>query len=266
MWTYIKQKSYSENFDIIYDEEDKNKIIYDNNFRWIKDSNIESYEYSNNIIDKNIIKNNILSHNNLINHSGVCFTKKFWDSTDKYNNRLKYRNDKPYEDLSLWYRAFENNLKITVINKNLIYYRIHNNQIGSQLKEIQNTGIKLNTFKDGPNLVDYQIGVLLDINTNDINKIENLNKNIFPDKEKYYFLYVHRNDEIDIKNYLVNLNISYDIICFDNKIENYNEIINLFDVSIELNSDYLFIIKDLNINFVINSFNSENKEYIILKI
>ena len=268
MWTYIKQKSDFEEFDIIYDEEDKNKIIYDNNFRWINDSNIESYEYSNNIIDKNIIKNNMLSYNNLINHSGVCFTKKFWNSKDKYNNKLKYRNDKPYEDLGLWYRAFDNNINITIVNQNLIYYRLHNSQIGTKLKEIQNTGIKLDTFKDGPNLVDYQIGVLLNINLNDINKIENLNKNIFPDKKKYYFLYVNENDEIYIKNYLINLNIEFSIFCYnDNKLENYDEIINLFDVSIQLNSDYLYIIKNLNIDFIINNINiGDYDKYKIIKL
>ena len=264
MWTYIKQKSDYEDFDVILN--DINKIIYDTDFKWIKDYNIEDYQYGNNIIDANIVKNNILSSNNLINHSGVCFTKKFWDSTDKYNNRLKYRNDKPYEDLSLWYRAFENNINITIINQNLIYYRIHGSQIGSQLKEIQKSGVNKETFNDGPNLIDYQIGILLDINFKDIQKINNLNENIFPDKEKYYFLYINEDDESNIKEYLKDLNISYNIVCYNNKLENYKDIIKLFDVSLELNSDYLIIIKDLNINFVIDTFNIENNTYDILKI
>ena len=269
MWTYIKQKSDYEEIDVIYDDENKNKIIYtNNNFSWIKDNNIENYPYSNNIIDKNIIKNNILKHNNLINHSGVCFTKKFWNSTDKYNNKLKYRYDKPYEDLGLWYRAFENNINITIINQNLIYYRLHKSQIGSQLKEIQNTGIKIDTFTDGPNLIDYQIGILVNINYENIYKIENLNKNILPDKQKYYFLYVNENDKNNILNYLNNLNIFYDICYYDdNKIENYEDIMKLFDISIELNSDYLFFIKNLDIDFMINNINiGDYKKYKIIKV
>jgi len=269
MWTYISQKSHSDEIDIICNSLDNNKIIYeDNNFKWIKDDNIENYPYSYNIIDTNIIKTNILSLNNLINHSGVCFTKKFWNSLDKYNNKLKYRNDKPYEDISFWYRAFENNINITIINRNLIYYRIHQSQIGSQLKEIQNSGIKKDTFCDGPNLIDYQIGILVNINFSDIYKIKNLNKNIFSDRQKYYFLYIHKNDEIGIIEYLNNLSISYSIICYDNnKLEDYNNIVNLFDVSIELNSDYLYIIKELNNDFTINSFDIENNNiYKVIKV
>jgi hypothetical protein len=269
MWTYINQKSESEEIDIICNKYDVNKIIYeDNNFKWIKDDNIENYPYSNNIIDTNIIKNNILSLNNLINHSGVCFTKKFWNSTDKYNNKLKYRNDKPYEDISLWYRGYENNINITIVNQNLIYYRIHQSQIGSQLKQIQNSGIKIDTFCEGPNLIDYQIGILVNINFSDIYKIENLNKNIFSDRQKYYFLYIHKNDEIGIIEYLNNLSISYSIICYDNnKLEDYDDIVNLFDVSIELNSDYLYIIKELNSDFIINSFDiAYNDFYKVIKV
>ena len=267
MWTYISQKSDIEEIDTICYDLGENKIIYDeNSFKWIIDNDIENYSYGHNIIDTNIVKNNILSYNNLINHSGVCFTKKFWNSLDKYNNRLKYRNDKPYEDLSLWYRAINNNVNITIINKNLIYYRIHKGQIGSQLKEIQNTGIKKETFCDGPNLVDYQIGILININYNNIHKIENINKNIFNDKQKFYFLYINENDEINIKNYLSNLNIEYSIICYNNnKLENHEDIIKLFDVLIELNSDYLFIIKDLNNDFVINNINIENNSIYQIK-
>jgi hypothetical protein len=269
MWTYISQKSDFEEIDTICYDLGKNKIIYDdNNFKWIKDNDIENYPYGDNIIDKNKVKNNILAHNNLINHSGVCFTQKFWNSVDKNNNRLKYRNDKPYEDLSLWYRGIDNNINITIINKNLIYYRIHKGQIGSQLKEIQNTGVKKETFCDGPNLVDYQIGILVNINFYDIHKIENINKNIFNDKKKYYFLYINVNDNINIKNYLSNLSIEYSIVCYNNdQLENYEDIIKLFDVLIELNYDYLCIIKDLNVDFFIEHINIENNSiYDFIKI
>jgi hypothetical protein len=244
MWTYIKQKNEYEEIDIIHEEKISINHVYPDQ-----------------------VKNEMFNFHNLINHSGVCFTKKFWNSTDKYNNKLKYRNDKPYEDLSLWYRAFENNIKITVINKNLIDYRIHNSQIGSILQDIKKTGIKKKTFCEGPILIDYQVGILLDTNFNDINKIEQINKNIFPDREKYYFLYVNKKDELNIKNYLEDLNILYDIIFYNDKLENYEEIIKLFDVSVELNSDYLFIVKNLDIDFIIDNFNiHEDYNYKLIKV
>ena len=63
-----------------------------------------------------------------------------------------------------------------------------------------------------------------------------------------------------------NINIFYNIFCY-NKIENYEDIIKLFDVSIELNSDYLFFVKDLNIDFIINNINIGNYDkYNIIKV
>ena len=41
-----------------------------------------------------------------------------------------------------------------------------------------------------------------------------------------FFLYIHQDDEINIREYLNNLNINYIIVCYnDNKLENYNIII-----------------------------------------
>jgi hypothetical protein len=238
LWTYIKQKNKYEEIDIPDEEKISFKHIYPGQ-----------------------VKNEMFNFHNLINHSGVCFTKKFWNSTDLYNNKLKYRNDKPYEDLSLWYRAFKNNINITIINQVLIYYRIHNNQIGSILQDITMKGIKKETFCKEPKLINYQIGILVNINSNNINKIDKINKNIFPKREKYYFLYVNEDDRLNTSNYLENLNILYDIIYYSNKLDDYEEIIKLFDVSVELNSDYLFIIKNVDIDFVINSFNIDENEY-----
>ena len=76
--------------------------------RIVKITSIPMVKYNYEYIKKEILENK----NNVINHSCICFTKKFWNSLDKYNNKLRYRNDKPFEDLSLWYRAIDNNIKI----------------------------------------------------------------------------------------------------------------------------------------------------------
>lgn len=68
--------------------------------------------------------------NNVINHSCVCFSKKFWiDGRDKFGNKLRYRDDKPYEDMTLWMRAIEGGVNMCVINHKLIMYRRHSRQI-----------------------------------------------------------------------------------------------------------------------------------------
>ena len=40
--------------------------------------------------------------------------------------------------MTLWKRVLNNNLNITIINKCLIYYRIHSNQIGGNNESIKN--------------------------------------------------------------------------------------------------------------------------------
>ena len=63
-----------------------------------------------------VVEEVTLSKDNPLNHSGMCFTKKFWNSKDIYGNKLRYRNDVPYEDLTLWRRAVTNkNINITII-------------------------------------------------------------------------------------------------------------------------------------------------------
>ena len=41
---------------------------------------------------------------------------------DRYNNLLRYRDDKPYEDLGLWIRAIQNNIPILNTQDNNSYW------------------------------------------------------------------------------------------------------------------------------------------------
>ena len=108
------------------------------NFLWTNNNSYDLEFYENNLnlasdekINYNDIKKTILGKNNIINHPSICFSKKFWDFKDKNGHYLRYRNDLPFEDLSLWYRAVINDIPISIVNKHLLFYRLHNNQIGS---------------------------------------------------------------------------------------------------------------------------------------
>ena len=234
LWNYV-----DENNNIL--KNINNTIYYKNNkFIWEK-NNIEKIYFNNDKINYNVIKNILIKQDNIINHSGVCFTKDYWKSTDKYNNLLRYRNDKPFEDLSLWIRSVQNNIPIDIINWNLIHYRIHNNSIGNSQKK--NT--KDHTFKNKINLCNFIVGFLLIIQTKDDFKlIKNINEN----KNYNIFYYVYISDSL--KNNFNNLDkkIIYNskVITFNKQINNINKIIKLFDISIINNSEYFFYIKDNN--------------------
>jgi hypothetical protein len=225
LWTYIKENE-NENDKIL--TTGHNKFLYKNGFYWYQSENIEDGDYSNEI-QYSVIKENLLKNNNVINHSGVCFTKKFWSSYDKFGNLLRYRNDKPFEDISLWIRTVSNNLPVSVVNSNLIYYRIHDNQIGEQMKS------KQKNFADAPNLCDYELGIIIDKNNiNNINKIET---NFITNKKKFYFIFCNIDEnilrEININKFLIDpSNIDLKNKILENKIV------------LQLNSDILVYFKD----------------------
>jgi hypothetical protein len=193
-----------------------------NAFNWIKlndlDKDIKNLNISfNPKIKLEIIKNNLNKKNNVINHSGICFTKKFWNSLDIHGNKLNYRDDKPYEDLSLWIRAVNNNIKIGIVNKYLIYYRIHDNQIGTQKNNKDKINVKeKKTFKNDIDFTATRKGLLVKIyNYNELEdffiKINNL--------EKYHYFYFYLENSLENKyvEYIETNNINNSMyIIFDN--------------------------------------------------
>jgi hypothetical protein len=249
MWVYINENNLDK--DDIYTKGENTIFYIKNNFNWIKlkdlDKDIKDLNYSLNIkIKLEIIKNNLNKKNNIINHSGICFTKKFWNSLDVHGNKLNYRDDKPYEDLSLWIRAINNGIKIGIVNKYLIYYRIHNNQIGTQKNNKDNINLKeKKTFKNDIDFTEIRKGLLVKIyNYNELedffNKINNL--------EKYHYFYFYLENSLENKyiEYIETNNIDNNTyIIFDNNssLNNDIEIINLFDVKLEMTCDKLYIYK-----------------------
>ena len=110
---------------------------------------------------ESVLKQFMIKHN-VINHSGVCFSRKFWiDGRDKFGNKLRYRDDKPYEDMTLWMRALSGEVRICVINHKLIMYRKHENQITTSDK----SGRK-------PDFREIRYGILLLVDQENIGGLE----------------------------------------------------------------------------------------------
>ncbi len=74
--------------------------------------------------DKDLKKELDINHN-ILNHSVICYTKKFW-------NNFKYYDENAIgkEDLLLWQRALNSGAKVHIIDKILCYYRLSANQTG----------------------------------------------------------------------------------------------------------------------------------------
>jgi len=149
-------------------------------------------------VRKRLVENN----HNVINHSGVCFTRKFWEGFDENGNKLRYRNDKPYEDLTFWTRAIKNDYLLTVINENLINYRLHENQIGNQ----NNNNESADKGFTQPDYTPIRYGIITIVDKQKVNLINNFlnyyHYDFFVNKKKT--LFVITDDKNYIKNYFKN--------------------------------------------------------------
>ncbi len=74
------------------------------------------------------IKERLDINHNVIAHPCVAMSKNFW-------TKLRY-DDKsiPREDLELWQKGINEGYKFFIIPKNLLYYRLHQNQISNKQK------------------------------------------------------------------------------------------------------------------------------------
>jgi histo-blood group ABO system transferase len=129
-------------------------------------------------IDMNEIKIQLNNNHNVLVHPCIAYTKEFWNSYDEFDNLLRYRNDKPFEDLTLWTRAINNKIPITIINEPLISYRIHDNQIGEQnKKDIKDKNVD-SGFVLEPNKEEKRIGIFIIATGNYIYYFEKLLESI----------------------------------------------------------------------------------------
>jgi hypothetical protein len=164
-------------------------------------------------INFNDIKEQLNKDHNVMCHPCITYTKEFWNSYDKYNNLLRYRDDKPFEDLTLWKRAINNNINMTIINEPLINYRLHENQIGEQSKKVILSSDVDSGFVDKPNDDKKRIGIFLIATGNYIGYFEDLLKSV---EEKFLIdfpkVYIISTDNVEYtKNICNKYNVKYKI-------------------------------------------------------
>ena len=73
--------------------------------------------------EQEYIKKEFIKNHNIIAHPCVCYNRFFWNMIGPYKHIV------PKEDLMLFKKgALNNNIKIHITKKFLLYYRIHDNQ------------------------------------------------------------------------------------------------------------------------------------------
>jgi len=177
LWYYIQENNNDDNITLVFTPE---KLL-----------NISTFDK---YISSDVINTNLNNNHNVINHSCVCFSKSFWYRFDNFGNLLRYRNDKPYEDMTLWTRAVNGGAKIAIINDYLIYYRIHENSICGQIKH------SINVSK--PNKYNYNLGFLLVATGSYItyvaDVINSIVKYFLPEHKKTFFIFTDKPTELKI--------------------------------------------------------------------
>jgi hypothetical protein len=230
----------------ITEENDDDKIM----FEW--DSNRYGFN-QNDFISKNNstyidienIKRQLDNNHNIFNHPNICYTKEYWQSYDIYGNLHRYRDDKPFEDLSLWQRSIESN--ITIIPESLIYYRLHKNQIGEQSKKENKDENIDGGFMIEPSKDKSIVGIFLVCTGNYIYYVEDLIKsvenNFLRDYKKIYIIATDNVKYID--KLCKKLNVKY-IYNYINKkgfpldtLYRYKYLLD-FGIKIEMYCDYIY--------------------------
>ncbi len=258
MWEYIDS---NDNLLKIYNSSDIKCTISPDNKQILYEDIVKRFE----------------KNKNVINHSGVCFTRKLWLSMDENLNLFRYRNDKPFEDMSLWIRIINSGYKVGIINQNLISYRIHQNQI-TQNKNNPNMSKYMDLdFNFKPDTAKRRIGICFIYNDTKSNinilkqYLKSLNQYFIPDTNIKKILYIQTNNQNEIIDLLNKYNLQ--IECYFNPIDsdnNFNDLnwIKIFYPKTELDTDLLYW---LPINNTINQIisieqisNQKNKPFIYI--
>lgn len=171
-------------------EKDNDDVV---TLEWTPDKyGFEDICESDKYIDIENIRNQLNKDHNVFNHPNICYTKEFWTSFTKNNILLRYRDDKPFEDLTLWQRACESFDNITIINKILINYRLHTNQIGEQNKKDNKDKNVDGGFKQDPDKNKMNIGIFCVCTGNYVNYVKQLIESVeqyfLTDYKKCYFI------------------------------------------------------------------------------
>lgn len=216
---------------------ENNTMIFDREFYYItKKEQLQPttpikipYEKVHSQIEKN---------SNIINFSGLCFTKKCWNHISN-NINIRFRADFPFHDLSYYKRIINANLKISIVNRNQVFIR-------KCYKPIINyysmpLPLSLRNMNIEPNISKYIIFIFYYFN--DIKSLESLLK-LEPKLNEitlYFFIISEKVDELISYN-------SNNIKILNYKNFTIKEILELYGFSINLFCDFIVFIKNYNEN------------------
>jgi hypothetical protein len=126
---------FNTNLDDFYDEkriEKQLKILQNgfdvvsSDFCYIEDvDGVDKIKHHMKIKQYGDIELNLNKNHNVIAHPSVAINKRFWD-----NNRYDITKT-PSEDLHLWKESIKKGFKFFIHDEELLFYRIHNNQVSS---------------------------------------------------------------------------------------------------------------------------------------
>ncbi len=100
--------------------QDGNDLVA-SNFTLMNEKGKEYHRHSFQYLD---IESELTKDHNIIGHSSVAYSKKFWGTGSKYNPA-----EIPYEDLKLWKRSVAKGDRIKILPEYLMYQRIHSNAV-----------------------------------------------------------------------------------------------------------------------------------------
>jgi hypothetical protein len=110
----------------------------------------DSVTLHKNILQFGPITVNLNADHNVIAHPVVAMSKKFWEGNRYVPDEI------PREDLLLWKRAVNNGYKFYIHPDELLFYRLHENQVtGNNLRNGNNPGT--NVLNKNPDIINGSI-------------------------------------------------------------------------------------------------------------
>lgn len=103
--------------------------LVSNNMQYIKsDGKFYKKLILTNHDSQKVIDDNFKKNHNIVAHPSVMYTVDFFKKVGPYTNTV------PREDFDLWIKARKMGMKISILNKCLLFYRLHKNQVSRRKK------------------------------------------------------------------------------------------------------------------------------------
>jgi hypothetical protein len=248
-----------------------NTMLFDKEIRLISNKEYKQ-PMTPTIISPENVAFQINKNQNIIMPSGLCFTKQLWDFKDKLGNPIRFRNDFPFHFFSFFKRCIDNGIKISIVNRNQIFKRIHYEfypknkpptiENLTELTEKNNSYLEeIIEYSPYPNFTSYQIVFLIKFTT--YSELFNILKIKFPTHISIsYYVY---NCLIPNEDFLEDNKILKEVKFFDNT---FDDCIKIIGHKLYLISDYIIIINDIlnpkNIEKILKIEETDDNEFLSL--